>query len=88
MPASEENKKVPSGKTHDALTFLLAAPVAAVAYAVTADVVFAVISTAAFLFGGLMFGPDRFGDARPFRAVTGARRFCRNVARCGQPYGN
>src|SRR5687768_4765015 len=57
---------MPSGKTHDALTFLLAAPVAAAAYAVTADIVFAAIATAAFLFGGLMFGPDLDTQSTPY----------------------
>jgi uncharacterized metal-binding protein len=57
---------VPSGKTHDALTFLLAAPVAAIAYVVTADVLLTVIATAAFLFGGLMFGPDLDTQSKPY----------------------
>lgn len=48
---------MPSGKTHDALTFLLAAPIAAITYVVTADIALTVIAIAAFLFGGLMFGP-------------------------------
>ena len=49
---------MPSGKTHDAITFLLAAPVGAAALAVTQNVPLAAVVTAAFLFGGLMFGPD------------------------------
>lgn len=49
---------MPSGKTHDAITFLLAAPVFAAAYSATADVKTCVVVTASFLFGGLMFGPD------------------------------
>lgn len=49
---------MPSGKTHDAITFLLAAPTVAVTYFVTADLSVAVAAVAAFLFGGLMFGPD------------------------------
>ena len=49
---------MPSGKTHDAVTFLLAAPVFAAAWRITESVPLASIITAAFLFGGLMFGPD------------------------------
>lgn len=49
---------MPSGKVHDAITFLLAAPVLAVTYAATFSVAASVVVTAAFLFGGLMFGPD------------------------------
>ena len=49
---------MPSGKTHDTITFLLAAPVFAGAYAVTRSGPIALTVTAAFLFGGLMFGPD------------------------------
>jgi uncharacterized metal-binding protein len=57
---------MPSGKTHDALTFLLAAPIAAAAYVVTADIIFTVIATVAFLFGGLMFGPDLDTQSKPY----------------------
>lgn len=49
---------MPSGKTHDAITFLLAAPVLAGAYLLTADLKTSVVVTSAFVFGGLMFGPD------------------------------
>lgn len=66
MLVSDAKREMPSGKTHDALTFLLAAPVAAVAYAVTANVAFTVIATAAFLFGGLMFGPDLDTQSKPY----------------------
>jgi uncharacterized metal-binding protein len=49
---------MPSGKTHDAITILLAAPTFAVAWAVTRSLALAFVATAAMLFGGLMFGPD------------------------------
>lgn len=49
---------MPSGRTHDAITLLLAAPAAAVSYSGTTNVVTAVVVTLSFLFGGLMFGPD------------------------------
>jgi uncharacterized metal-binding protein len=49
---------MPSGKTHDAVTFILAAPVFAVGFAVTFDLKISLAVAAAFLFGGLMFGPD------------------------------
>jgi uncharacterized metal-binding protein len=49
---------MPSGKTHDAITFLLAAPIGVAAYAVTKDFAITAAAVFAFLFGGLMFGPD------------------------------
>ena len=49
---------MPSGKTHDAITFLLAAPVFIGAYSVTRSGPIALAVAGAFLFGGLMFGPD------------------------------
>ena len=49
---------MPSGKTHDALTLLLAAPALAVAYLATRDMWLASVVAGGFLFGGLMFGPD------------------------------
>ena len=49
---------MPSGRTHDAITFLLAVPSAAAAYAVTHNAAAAMVVGAAFVFGGLMFGPD------------------------------
>jgi uncharacterized metal-binding protein len=50
--------EMPSGKTHDAITFLLVLPTSAAAWALTLDLSIAVSVTLAFLFGGLMFGPD------------------------------
>lgn len=49
---------MPSGKTHDAITFLLVAPVFAAAWKITESVSLATVVTSTFLFGGLMFGPD------------------------------
>ncbi len=49
---------MPSGHVHDAITILLAAPVAVGAYAVTHDLPTAVIVAVAFIFAGVMFGPD------------------------------
>jgi uncharacterized metal-binding protein len=49
---------MPSGKIHDAVTFLLVAPAFAAAWKLTSSVPLATIVCAAFLFGGLMFGPD------------------------------
>lgn len=49
---------MPNGKTHDAITFLTAVPVFAGGYVVTRSLSAACIVTAAYLFGGLMFGPD------------------------------
>ena len=49
---------MPSGKTHDAITILLAAPTFVAAWGLTGSVRLASAATAAMLFGGLMFGPD------------------------------
>jgi uncharacterized metal-binding protein len=49
---------MPSGKTHDAITFIIAAPTFAVAWGVSGSVALALVATCATLFGGLMFGPD------------------------------
>src|SRR5215212_7723287 len=49
---------MPSGKTHDAITILLAAPTFVAAWGVTRSLALAATATAAMLFGGLMFGPD------------------------------
>jgi uncharacterized metal-binding protein len=49
---------MPSGKTHDAITFLFVAPVFAAAWKITGNTAISFVITSAFLFGGLMFGPD------------------------------
>lgn len=49
---------MPSGKTHDAVTFFLTAPTFAASWITTENLTAAAIVTVAFLFGGLMFGPD------------------------------
>lgn len=65
---------MPSGKTHDTITFLLTAPAFAAGYAATGDLKFSAAAAVSFLFGGLMFGPDldtlskqysRWGFLRP-----------------------
>jgi uncharacterized metal-binding protein len=49
---------MPSGKTHDAITFFLIAPILAASFIVTKNAAVSAIITFAFVFGGLMFGPD------------------------------
>ena len=49
---------MPSGKTHDAVTILLAVPAFAVTYAATRSISASTVVAVAFVFGGLMFGPD------------------------------
>ena len=49
---------MPSGKTHDAITIILAAPVFGAAFLATRDVWLSTVATIGFLFGGFMFGPD------------------------------
>jgi uncharacterized metal-binding protein len=49
---------MPSGKTHDAITFFLTAPTFAVTYIVTQEIPVSIVITVGMLIGGLMFGPD------------------------------
>lgn len=49
---------MPSGKTHDAVTFFLVAPTFAATWKLTESLSLSIIVTIAFVFGGLMFGPD------------------------------
>lgn len=49
---------MPSGKTHDAITLMLAVPTCAVVYSLTKDASISGVAAAAFVFGGVMFGPD------------------------------
>ena len=49
---------MPSGKTHDAITFLFAIPILGLACVGLGNYSAAAVVTFAFLFGGLMFGPD------------------------------
>lgn len=49
---------MPSGKTHDAITIILAAPTFVAAWGLTGNLTLAGLATGAMLFGGLMFGPD------------------------------
>jgi uncharacterized metal-binding protein len=73
---------MPGGRTHDAITLLLAVPVFGAAYVYTQNLSASGVVTAAFLFGGLIFGPDldtvsknysRWGPLRfiwfPYRSV-------------------
>jgi uncharacterized metal-binding protein len=49
---------MPSGKIHDAVTVILALPTAAASFQATGRIGSTLLITGAFLFGGLMFGPD------------------------------
>lgn len=49
---------MPSGRAHDVLTVLLAVPTGVGVFAWYGEVWPAVVVTAAFLFGGMVFGPD------------------------------
>ncbi|NNF00696.1 MAG: metal-binding protein [Pyrinomonadaceae bacterium] len=49
---------MPSGKTHDAITFLSAAPILGLAWLGSGAFSDAAVIAIAFVFGGLMFGPD------------------------------
>ncbi len=49
---------MPEGRTHDVITFLLAAPAFATIYVATDNLSASSIVAGGFIFGGLMFGPD------------------------------
>ncbi|HEX8353930.1 MAG TPA: metal-binding protein [Pyrinomonadaceae bacterium] len=49
---------MPSGKTHDMVTLVLAPPTFAAAWGLTGSLLLSAVATGAMLFGGLMFGPD------------------------------
>ncbi|HKQ99287.1 MAG TPA: metal-binding protein, partial [Pyrinomonadaceae bacterium] len=65
---------MPSGKTHDAITIILAAPTFVAAWGVTGSPALALVVTAAMLFGGFMFGPDLDIQSRQY-ARWGIFRF-------------
>ena len=66
---------MPSGHAHDAITVLLAAPAAVLTFAFTRDLTTAAIVGAAFIFAGVMFGPDldtkskQYSRWGPLRAI-------------------
>jgi len=49
---------MPSGRTHDAITLILAVPTFVAAWGLAGTVAPAIVATCAMLFGGFMFGPD------------------------------
>ncbi|MGB2751172.1 MAG: metal-binding protein [Pyrinomonadaceae bacterium] len=49
---------MPSGRTHDVITVFLALPAFAATYAVTRNSFASAVVAVAFIFGGIMFGPD------------------------------
>jgi len=49
---------MPSGKTHDLITFALAPATFAAAWGLTGSLTLSTVATCAMVFGGLMFGPD------------------------------
>jgi uncharacterized metal-binding protein len=84
---------MPSGKTHDFITLVLAAPTGAATYYFTRDWAVTILVVVAMLFGGLMFGPDldiqskqytRWGPLRfiwwPYKVALGHRsRFSHGI---------
>jgi uncharacterized metal-binding protein len=57
---------MPSGKVHDAITLGLTVPAFGVSYLAGNSLFASLICCAAFLFGGLMFGPDLDTVSRPY----------------------
>lgn len=49
---------MPSGRTHDSITFFLAVPAGLLIWRLSGSASLAIIGAFAFVFGGLMFGPD------------------------------
>lgn len=64
---------MPSGKAHDVITLALVPPTAAGTYLLLRDPLLAAIVTIAFVFAGLMFGPDLDTNSRPYRRWGPAR---------------
>ena len=58
---------MPSGTTHDRITYALATLTLGLGYALTSDVRLALTTTAAMLFAGLMFGPDLDIYSKPYQ---------------------
>lgn len=58
---------MPSGRTHDLITFAIAPPVFAGAQYYAGDTMLAATTTVAMVFAGLMFGPDLDLDSKPYR---------------------
>jgi len=65
---------MPSGKTHDLITLMLAPPTFAAAWGLSGSLTVSMAATAAMLFGGLMFGPDLDIQSRQY-ARWGVLRF-------------
>src|SRR5919205_264999 len=65
---------MPSGKTHDLVTLLIAVPTFAAAWGLTGSLSLSAAATAATVFGGLMFGPDLDIQSRQY-ARWGVFRF-------------
>lgn len=59
--------RMPSARGHDIITVAVAPPTFLVTYLVTSSTDLALITTAATLFAGLMFGPDLDTDSRQYR---------------------
>jgi uncharacterized metal-binding protein len=57
---------MPSGKVHDAITLGLTIPAFGAAYLATSSLAASLICGVAFIFGGLMFGPDLDTVSRPY----------------------
>ena len=58
---------MPSGRTHDLITFALAPPVFVGAQMYWGNAALSLLATVALLFSGLMFGPDLDLDSKPYR---------------------
>lgn len=58
---------MPSGRTHDLITFAISPAVFAGAQMYAGDAKLSLIATVATLFSGLMFGPDLDLDSKPYR---------------------
>jgi uncharacterized metal-binding protein len=57
---------MPSGKTHDFITLILAIPTFGAAFAASKDMALSITITSGMLFGGLMFGPDLDTISKPY----------------------
>jgi uncharacterized metal-binding protein len=66
---------MPSGKTHDLITLLIAPPTFIISYLFTKDTTLSLLVMAGTLFGGFMFGPDLDINSKQYQR-WGPLRIC------------
>ena len=62
---------MPSGRTHDIVTYLLVPPTFIAGLAYWGEAMLAAVATSAMVFAGLMFGPDLDIHSQQYRRWAG-----------------